>query len=126
MTRQKKMILLVEDNDDTRFALGAILRLGGYDVVEAVDGSAGLDAAREKRPDLILTDLRMPKMNGFALGDALRSDGVLAEIPVVAVTAERLGQRRRKRADELFHSVVRKPVDPRGFRSHIEGVLAGA
>ncbi len=59
------LILVVDDNPDVRLALSTPLEDEGYEVAEASDGDLGLDAARERTPDLILLDLMMPRMDGF-------------------------------------------------------------
>jgi DNA-binding response OmpR family regulator len=69
-----KKILIVDDEKDLRDALGAALRAEGYEVVEAVDGEAGLATALAEKPDLIMLDLIMPKMDGFRMMEQLRAD----------------------------------------------------
>ena len=83
----RKRILIVEDSEDTRFVYSAILNLDGYDIIEAADGAAGIARAIEHRPDLIITDINMPGLNGFEVARFVRGDDRLAHIPIVAVTA---------------------------------------
>jgi two-component system chemotaxis response regulator CheY len=123
MTSRNKMILLVEDNETTRAAYAAYLRHAGYSVREAGDGAEGLEAARGSTPDLILTDIRMPEMDGIEMAEVLRSDGVPNEIPIVAVTAEELDGRRGAEADELFHSILAKPVALTRLRDHVRKIV---
>jgi len=123
MNRRRKTILLVEDNEDTRFVLSAILNHDGYHVVEAMDGAEGVSRAREDQPDLILMDIRMPRMDGFEAGEAIRRDARISEIPIVAVTAEYFDARREERARVLFHCVLSKPVEPEGLRARIRGII---
>ena len=86
--RTKRRILVVDDDDDLRQTIGDVLALTGHDVVQAVDGRAALAQLRATRFDLILTDLRMPGMDGWELLAALRTDWRLEHIPVCVVSAE--------------------------------------
>lgn len=80
-------ILMVEDNAFKRNAFGAILENEGHTVINAVDGMDGLEKARSENPDLIMVDLIMPKMDGYELCKALRSDPDLCGIPIVVNSA---------------------------------------
>ncbi|MDA1258915.1 MAG: response regulator [Chloroflexi bacterium] len=84
-----QLILVVDDNPDVRFALTTLLDDEGYEVMEASDGDVGIDAARERKPDLILLDLMMPRMDGFETLRELKKDENLCDIPVVVLTARR-------------------------------------
>lgn len=81
-------ILLAEDHADSREMLAVMLEMDGYRVVRAEDGIEALDLAREVRPDLIITDVNMPRMNGIDLIKAIRNAGNgLSAVPIIAVTA---------------------------------------
>jgi DNA-binding response OmpR family regulator len=84
-----QLILVVDDNPDVRLALTTLLEDEGYEVAEADDGDVGLEAARERKPDLILLDLMMPRMNGFDTLRELKRDESLSDVPVVVLTARR-------------------------------------
>ena len=79
--------LLVDDAVDSRDMYGEILRFGGYRVLEAVDGAEGLAVALGQRPDVIVMDLCMPRMDGWEAIRRLRADPRTCSIPVVALTA---------------------------------------
>jgi len=79
-------IVVAEDSRLQRRAWAGALRSEGYEVVEAEDGRAGLDTVRRERPDLLVTDVEMPHMNGFDLCAAVKSDPDLSSIPVVILT----------------------------------------
>ncbi|MGQ2981673.1 MAG: protein kinase domain-containing protein [Polaromonas sp.] len=81
------LILVVEDEDTIRGNIVRLLTLEGFDTVAAVDGEAGLAQARARAPDLIISDVNMPGMDGFALLAAVRADGELATTPFVLLTA---------------------------------------
>ena len=78
-------VLVIEDEAPMRMAIEDILKAGGYRVLTAVDGSTGLDAATSERPDLVLLDVMLPKLDGLTLCAELRSRG--ASVPVLMLTA---------------------------------------
>jgi two-component system chemotaxis sensor kinase CheA len=82
-----KRILVVEDSITSRMLLKGILESAGYDVKTAVDGIDGFTALRAERFDLVVSDVEMPRMDGFDLTARIRADRALAELPVVLVTA---------------------------------------
>jgi two-component system chemotaxis sensor kinase CheA len=82
-----KRILVVEDSITSRMLLKGILESAGYDVKTAVDGIDGFTALRAERFDLVLSDVEMPRMDGFDLTARIRADRALADVPVVLVTA---------------------------------------
>ncbi len=90
MTSAPARILLAEDDRFLRRAAEATLRRHGFDVLTAVDGEEALRLARAERPDLVLLDLIMPKLQGFEVLRALKEDAATANIPVVVVS--NLGQ----------------------------------
>lgn len=90
MTSAPARILLAEDDRFLRRAAEATLRRHGFDVLTAVDGEEALRLARAERPDLVLLDLIMPKLQGFEVLRALKEDAATASIPVVVVS--NLGQ----------------------------------
>lgn len=83
-----KTILVVEDNVNERITLVDILTEKGYKVVEAADGEEGLKKIKEERPDLILLDILIPKINGYNFLKRLKLDESTKSIPVITVTAK--------------------------------------
>ena len=79
-------ILITDDNSDYRQSVIEVLRLEGYEVMEAADGAQAVDFIRAHVPDLILCDLDMPKMNGFQVLETIKADPALQEIPFFLVT----------------------------------------
>lgn len=88
MTREKPLILAVDDTPSNLDILKMRLESKGYDVALAVDGAEGLEKARELEPDLILLDIMMPNMNGIDVVRRLKADASLPFIPVILVTAK--------------------------------------
>jgi len=80
-------ILVVDDENNIRLVLGKCLGKAGFDVYYAVDGLEAVDKANNINPDLILLDIRLPKMNGFLVLEALKSDAVTVDIPVIILSA---------------------------------------
>ena len=84
----KKRVLVVDDEPDVLLLCRVNLEFEGYEVSTAPDGEAGLDACRELRPDVVLLDVMMPKMDGWQVLEAIKGDDDLAHIPVVMLTAK--------------------------------------
>jgi serine/threonine-protein kinase PpkA len=80
-------ILIVEDDDAIRNNIARLLKLEGYETVAAINGREGLEKVREHAPDVVITDIGMPEMDGFALLEAIRGDVSLATTPVMMLTA---------------------------------------
>jgi CheY-like chemotaxis protein len=108
----KRRVLVVDDNHDAAESTAAMLRLMGSDVRTAHDGLAAIDAAIEYRPDLVLLDLGMPKLNGYEAARRLRELPDFADVALVAVTGwgQEHDQRRSREAGFDRHMV--KPVEP--------------
>ena len=102
-------ILIVEDDDDSRTLLGHLLTVHGYQIALARNGLEGIHAARECRPDLILLDLQMPVMDGFAFRQQQVATRGLADVPVVCVSALDLAAPDLRRLGDV--QFVRKPID---------------
>jgi sigma-B regulation protein RsbU (phosphoserine phosphatase) len=86
--RAVPLILIVEDNRESREILEARLVANDYEVITAPDGEAGLHLAREKKPDLILLDILMPKMDGLEVCKRIKADFTLPFMPIILVTAK--------------------------------------
>ncbi|MDZ4654437.1 MAG: PAS domain S-box protein [Coriobacteriia bacterium] len=114
-------VLVVDDDPAGRYLVRSIVVSRGHEVMEACDGEEALRAAREQRPDIIITDILMPKMDGYQLCRAWKSDPDLAEVPLVFYTASYTDP-----ADERFARSLgaddfwRKPTDPDVLLASIE------
>ena len=85
---QDKRVLVVDDDEDFRTLIVGALEMEGYQVLAAGDGFACLDVAKKERPDLIVLDIMMPKMDGYQTCLKLQQDPALAPIPVLMLTAK--------------------------------------
>jgi CheY-like chemotaxis protein len=83
----EQKILVVDDSDDTREMMAKLLELEAFTVVTAEDGSAGLDVAANEHPDLIITDINMPNLNGIEMIKELRKRPAFGRVPIMAITA---------------------------------------
>ena len=83
----RKKVLVVEDNEDARVLMEAILKTEGLEVIDAADGEEGFERALEESPDLIITDISMPRVTGLQLIKRLRGLPGFKRIPILAVTA---------------------------------------
>jgi CheY-like chemotaxis protein len=109
MDARPAILLLVEDDPDVSDALGTVLSDEGYRVLVAANGREALEQLRAgARPELILCDLMMPIMDGYAFRDAQRADPAVADIPVLVLTASVLDARAGRLAAA---ATLQKPVD---------------
>jgi two-component system, cell cycle response regulator DivK len=123
---RKKTILLVEDHEDNRNVYSTILRISGFEVVEAHDGQEGVDLAREVLPDLILMDVAIPLIDGWQATRILKADPATMGIPILALTAL-AGPEDRKLAREVgCDGFLAKPVEPRRVVAEVEKVIGSA
>jgi two-component system, cell cycle response regulator DivK len=114
--------LLVDDLFDSRDMYGEMLRYGGYEVLEAANGIDALDVALRRRPDIIIMDLCMPRMDGWEAIRRLKSDERTRSIPVVALTA--LGWR-GDAAEVACEAYLVKPCLPLDLLGVLDSLLAG-
>jgi threonine synthase len=102
-------ILIVDDTEDARRLIRRILQSqGNYAISEAADGRRAIELARQEIPDLIILDLMMPEIDGFAVLDALKADQSTAPIPVIVVTAKALTSEEKKRLSGRIQSLMQK------------------
>lgn len=117
-------ILLVEDNEDNRTIYRTILEHAGYRLLEAVDGEEAMRSARELRPDLVLLDISIPRVDGWEVTRVLKADPATAAIPVIALTAHALEADRVRAAEAGCDGYLVKPIEPRAVLHAVEQFLA--
>lgn len=125
MEEYRKHILLVEDNDDNASVYQMALEHAGYRVTRAADGEQALRLVRLIRPDLIIMDISLPKLDGWQVTAAIKQDPALKSIPIVAVTAHAFDTDRQKARLLGFSGYLPKPVEPRRVLAEV-GQLIGA
>ena len=106
-----RSILIIEDNDDARGAMAALLELDGYSVAEAREGADGIEIACTKRPDLALVDIGLPGIDGYEVARRLRAT-LGRSIVLVALTGYGEPEDRQKAVDAGFDAHLVKPIDP--------------
>jgi CheY-like chemotaxis protein/K+-sensing histidine kinase KdpD len=117
--------LIVDDNDQNRYLLEALLRGHGHQVTGATNGAEALAAARRERPDLVISDILMPVMDGFSLCRAWKQDAQLKSVPFVFYTATYTDPKDEQLALSLgADRFIIKPVEPEVFIEAVEEVLA--
>ena len=107
-----KTILLVDDHEDNRVALLAVLEREGYRTLDAANGRDAVDLVRQHMPDLVLMDLAMPVMDGREAMRVLRDDPRTAGVPIVVLTAMALSVDRDRMIAEGFNGLLIKPCMP--------------
>ena len=117
------LILIVEDNEKNLKLVRDVLRVKGYETVEATSAEDGIALANERKPDLILMDIQLPGMNGIDALRVLRAHAATATIPVVAVTASVMQQDRNLITDAGFDGYVGKPISLKEFLDAVRVAL---
>lgn len=118
----KTKILLVEDNDDISMLVTNRLRHNGFDVIRAKDGEDGFTKLKSKKPDLVITDLAMPKLRGNDLVQKIREDDSYKTLPIIMLSAFVVPRpaEDQTREPDIY---MRKPVDPEELIGAIKRLL---
>jgi DNA-binding response OmpR family regulator len=117
------LILIVDDETNLLFGLKTIMQRAGYEIITAANGTDGLSLARERLPNLILSDVMMPPPNGFELRKQLARDPKTAKIPFIFLTA------RASQGDKIFgfeagaDDYITKPFDRQELLARVQAVL---
>jgi two-component system, cell cycle response regulator DivK len=119
----KRTILLIEDNEQNRYLVTFLLEKHGYEVIPASDGPLGIELAGRVRPQLILLDIQLPTMDGYAVAGALRNNPALRDIPIVAVTSYAMTGDRERTIAAGCNGYIEKPINPDTFVAEIERYL---
>ena len=119
----KPKILVIEDNEQNMYLVTFILEKHGYQVVQAWDGREGIELAGRETPALILLDIQLPEMDGYAVAGALRSNPALADVPIVAVTSYAMVGDREKVLAAGCTGYIEKPINPETFMGQVESYL---
>lgn len=112
-------VLLIEDNEQNRYLVTFLLEQLGYRVTPALDGPAGIVLATRQPFDLILLDIQLPTMDGYAVARALRRNPTLAAVPVVAVTSYAMVGDRENALAAGCNGYIEKPIDPATFAAEV-------
>lgn len=116
----RKKILYIEDNEQNLYLVTFIMEKHGYEVLAARDGQEGIENAAAVLPDLILLDIQLPVMDGYAVARQLRTNPDLAGIPIVAVTSYAMVGDREKALAAGCNGYIEKPINPDTFMKQVE------
>lgn len=122
----KKSILYVEDNPDNRSLIRRVLEAEGYKVLEAPSARTALEALEQGNPDLILMDINMPDMDGYALTARIRAMSAHTQVPIVAVTANVMRGDREKSLEAGCDGYIQKPIDIDELPSQVQRFMRTA
>ena len=122
MTQRSLVVLVVDDNPINLELVKVVLEAAGHVVRQAGSGSGALAAVQQETPDLVLTDIGLPGMDGYALLKALRN-GPAGAIPVVALTAYAMEGDEQRAVEAGFDGYFTKPINTRTFAGEVLGVI---
>jgi DNA-binding response OmpR family regulator len=108
----KATVLVIEDNRDTADTLCRLLELSGYDVSVAYTGTDGVQLATAHPPDVVLSDIGLPGLNGWGVARELRGNPATAGVRLIAVTGYGSDEDRRHAAEVGYDHLLTKPADP--------------
>lgn len=119
-----RRILLVDDENDILELVTPMLENSGYEVLTAADGQEAIEKARLQKPDLIILDLMLPKLDGYSVCRMIKLDKTIKNIPIIMFTA-RAGKDDQSTASEVgADAYIIKPFDPEAMLSKIKELLA--
>ena len=118
-----KKILIVDDEADMRVMFSTRLEISNFEVIEAEDGEEGLEKAKKEKPDLIVLDLMLPKINGFEVCRMLKFDDDYKDIPIIVLSALSQQNEREKAAQCGADAYFIKPFDLGLLVTKIESLL---
>jgi two-component system cell cycle response regulator DivK len=116
-------ILIVEDHDSNRALVERVLSEYGYCLLTALDGREAIEIATLEHPDLILMDMKLPRMDGYQATRMLKQQSTTADIPIVALTAQAMEGDRQKALEAGCDGYISKPIDTRAFPEQVKGFL---
>ncbi len=120
---KNKTIFHIEDNFDNRLLVNRLLTASGYQVIEAENADQARSLLAATRPDLILMDINMPDIDGYTLTHELKGFTLLADVPIVAITANVMKGDRERTLQAGCDGYIEKPIDVDHFIDQVESFL---
>jgi two-component system cell cycle response regulator DivK len=117
-------VLIIEDNEHNLYLMRFLLEKGGFVVTDARSGRQGIAAACDLYPDLILLDIQLPEMDGYAVAAELRTHPRLSATPIIAVTSYAMVGDRERALAAGATDYLEKPIDPATFVLQVAKALA--
>ena len=124
MTAKKHRILIAEDFEDNRIALKLMLKLAGFEALEAADGQQAIEVTQRDRPDLILMDISLPTIDGLQATRTIRSNADFQQLPIIIFSAHDSAESRDEAQEAGGTSYLTKPIEFEELRKVIEWHLA--
>ncbi len=121
----KAKVLYIEDNSDNMMLVRRVLMVEGYEIIEAENGTEGLEKATSDTPDIILTDINLPDIDGYEITKQLKKDETTAHIPIVAMTANATPKQQGEVFEAGCDGLITKPIDIDKLPEQIEHYLKG-
>jgi len=118
-----KKILMVEDSEVNRYLIRFMLEKEGYEVIEARDGTTGVELAIKEKPDLVIMDIQLPDIDGLEATRRIRASEVDGDIPIIALTSYAMTGDRERALAAGCTSYIEKPVNPETFVTEMEKYL---
>lgn len=119
----RKKILIVDDTPDLLDNLAAFLSLEGFDVLMCANGREALDKVQDHAPDLVITDLWMPEMDGFKMIEAMRKMSGVEKTPIAVFSAAPIQQAERDRLNGKVNGYIKKPIETEDMLKEINNYL---
>ena len=114
-----KKVLIIEDNENNLYLMRAIVEKMGHQAIEARDGEAGVKIAVAEKPDLILMDVQLPVLDGYAATKKIRATQGVQDIPIIAITSYAMVGDREKCLAAGCISYIEKPINPESVMEEI-------
>ena len=119
-----ELILIIEDNDKNRKLVRDVLTFKGYTTIEAETGEVGVRLAQERKPNLVLMDIRLPGIDGLEALRQLRAEPTTRDIPIMALTASVMSEDRQRIVGGGFDGYQSKPINVTDFVAAVTQLLA--
>lgn len=116
----KQKILIIEDNEQNMYMLTYLLECNNYVVLQSFSGPEGVALAKKIKPDIILLDIQLPEMDGYAVARELRKNKDLSSTPIIAVTSYAMTGDKEKAFEAGATGYIEKPIDPDTFISQMK------
>lgn len=121
-----KRALVIEDNHDNLRLISYALKRGGYEVISAETGEAGVDLARKEKPSFVIVDINLPGIDGFEVTRRIRRSELGRSVPIIAITSHAMFGDREKIIASGCNGYFEKPIDPLTIMDKIHEIIDGA
>lgn len=119
----KTKILIIEDNEQNMYMLSFLLESENYEVIKAYSGAEGIKAVQRYEPHIILLDIQLPELDGYAVAKKLREEEKSKNIPIIVVTSYAMPGDKEKAMESGATGYIEKPINPDTFISEMNSFL---